>query len=117
MTEVKRGDIWLVNFDPTVGYEIKKTRPALIIQNDIGNKYSPLTIVTPITSEHLDKIYPTDVLLSAKKTGIDNDSKVLLSQIRSIDKQRLVSKIGRVDAETLEEINEAIKVSLGLVKI
>ncbi|MEK6846190.1 MAG: type II toxin-antitoxin system PemK/MazF family toxin, partial [Nanoarchaeota archaeon] len=76
MAEIKRGDIWIVNLDPTIGHEIKKSRPAVIIQNDIGNKYSPLTIIAPITSQNLEKIYPIEVLLNTKNSSVEIDSKV-----------------------------------------
>ncbi|MEK7083910.1 MAG: type II toxin-antitoxin system PemK/MazF family toxin [Patescibacteria group bacterium] len=113
----KRGDIYLVNFDPTVGSEIKKTRPAIILQNDIGNRYSPITIVAAITSRVEDRIYPTEVLLRHGKSGLSKDSLILLNQIRSIDKQRLVRKIGRIDTETLRKVHAAIQISLGLVDV
>ncbi|HIH11712.1 TPA: type II toxin-antitoxin system PemK/MazF family toxin [Candidatus Woesearchaeota archaeon] len=109
-----RGDIWIVNLDPTVGHEIKKSRPAVIIQNDIGNKYSPITIVAPITSQNTEKIYPIEVLLTKENSGVEKRSKVLLNQIRSIDKERLVKQTGKVDSETKEKIDQAIKISLGL---
>ena len=83
MIQPKRGDIYLVNFDPTLGAEIRKTRPALILQNDIANKFSPVTIVAAISSRFDDPLYPTEVLISAKaRTGLAVDSVVLLNQIR-----------------------------------
>ena len=114
MMEIKRGDIWLVNLDPTIGHEIKKSRPAVIIQNDLGNKYSPITIIAPITSQNTEKVYPIEVFLTRKISGLDKDSKVLLNQIRAIDKRRLLKKLSKIDAETLERINEALAISLGL---
>lgn len=112
---VTRGDIWLVNLDPTQGHEIKKTRPAVIIQNDIGNKYSSLTIIAPITSQDTNKVYPFEVLLTKENTsGLEKESKAVLNQIRAIDKTRLTKKMGRVAAEAIEEINEALKISLDL---
>ena len=114
MTEVIRGEIWLVNLDPTIGHEIKKSRPATIIQNDIGNKYSPITIIAPITSQNIDKIYPIEVLLIKKNSGLDKDSKLLLNQIRAIDKKRLIKKLGKVDEEIITKVDEAIKISLNL---
>ena len=114
MIEIKRGDIWLVNLDPTIGYEIRKARPAVIIQNDIGNKYSPITIIAPVTSQNIDKIYPIEVLLTKENSGLDIVSKVLLNQIRAIDKRRLTKKLGSVNAEIIEKINEALKISLDL---
>ena len=117
MKEVKRGGIWLVNLDPTIGHEIKKSRPAVIIQNDIGNQYSPLTIIAPITSQNTDKVYPIEVLLTKSNSGLEKNSKVLLNQIRAIDKIRLIKKLGKVDKETLSKIDESIKISLGLIEI
>lgn len=105
----KRGDVFLVNFDPTVGSEIKKTRPALIIQNDIANEYSPVTIVAAITSKFDDRLYPTE-------GGLKQDSVVLLNQIRSIDGQRLSKKLGAVDRMTLKKIDAALKISLALIE-
>ncbi len=116
MAEIKRGDIWLVNLDPTTGHEIRKARPAVIIQNDLGNKYSPITIIAPITSQNTEKIYPFEVLLRKKTCGLGKDSKVLLNQIRAIDKRRIIKKIGKANPETSDKIDEAIKISLGLIK-
>ncbi|MEK6973774.1 MAG: type II toxin-antitoxin system PemK/MazF family toxin [Nanoarchaeota archaeon] len=113
--ELKRGEIWLVNLDPTIGHEIKKSRPSVIIQNDIGNKYSSITIIAPITSQDIDKIYPIEVYLKKEGSGLVKESKALLNQIRAVDKRRLVKKIGKVDYETLIKIDEAIKISLGLL--
>ena len=78
-----RGEVYLVNFDPTLGSEIKKTRPALIIQNDVANRHSPITIVAAITSKFDDSLYPTEVLIAAGEGGLKQDSVVLLNQIRS----------------------------------
>lgn len=112
--EIKRGQIWLVNLDPTIGHEINKSRPAVIIQNDIGNKYSPITIIAPITSQKIKTIYPIDALIPKQDSGLNVDSKAILNQIRAIDKKRLIKKIGNVNELALEQINEAIKISLGL---
>lgn len=116
MADVKRGHIWLANLDPTIGHEIKKSRPAVIIQNDIGNKYSPITIIAPITSQYLNNIYPIEVFLP-KKSGLEKDSKVLLNQIRAIDKRRLIKKLGFLEPEIMNTIDDAIKISLGLKEI
>ena len=112
----KRGEIWLVDLDPTVGHEINKTRPSVIIQNDVNNEYSKLTIIAPLTSKNIAIIYPTEVLI-LKKHGVEKDSKVLLSQIRSVDKKRLVRRLGKVDAYTQLQVDEAIKISLGLTAV
>lgn len=110
----KRGDVFLINFDPSVGSEIKKTRPAMVIQNDIGNQYSPITIVAAITSQFEPPLYPTEVLIPAREGGLAVDSVTLLNQIRSVDKQRLIRRLGRVSPLTMRAIDQAIGVSLGL---
>ncbi|WP_245587434.1 type II toxin-antitoxin system PemK/MazF family toxin [Cylindrospermum stagnale] len=78
--------MYLVNFDPTVGAEIKKTRPALILQNDVSNQHSPITVVAAITSQFTEPLYPTEVLIKVPEGGLQIDSVVLLNQIRSIDR-------------------------------
>ncbi len=112
-----RGEIYLVNFDPTLGSEIKKTRPALIIQNDVANQHSPVTIVAAITSKYDDRLYPTEVLIPAGSGGLKQDSVVLLNQIRSIDRQRLAKRLGEVEAEVMKKVDSAIKISLGLIQV
>ena len=114
MHSVKRGDIWLVNLDPTIGHEIKKSRPAVIIQNNLGNKYSPITIIAPITSKNLSKIYPIEVLLNKQNSRLSKESKALLNQIRAVDKRRLIKRIGKLNEDCEEQINEALKISLDL---
>lgn len=113
----KRGELYLVNFDPTVGSEIKKTRPALIVQNDIANQYSPVTIVAALTSQFDGPTYPTEVLVNPPEGGLGKRSAVLLNQIRTIDKERLVSKLGALRRETMDRVDQAIEISLGLVNI
>jgi mRNA interferase MazF len=113
----QRGEIYLVNFDPTIGSEIKKTRPALILQNDVSNQYSPITIVAAITSQFTEPLYPTEVLITAPEGGLQVDSVALLNQIRSIDKQRLMKRLGVLDAVTMEDVDRAIQISLGLVNL
>ena len=115
MVVPKRGEIYYVNFDPTIGVEIKKTRPALIIQNDIGNTHSPATIVAAITSTARD-IYPHEVLLTGEG-GLPKDSIVLLNQVRTIDKKRLGKKVGMISSDALSKVDRAIAISLGLIKI
>ncbi len=114
MAEVKRGDIWLVNLDPTIGHEIKKSRPAVIIQNDLGNKYSPITIIAPLTSQNLDRLYPIEVLIKKELSKLDKDSKVLLNQIRAIDKRRLIKKLSKLENEIMIQVDDAVKISLDL---
>lgn len=112
---ITRGEVYLVNFDPTVGSEIKKTRPALVIQNDVSNKYSPIIIVAAVTSKYDDKLYPTEILIKAGEAGLKEDSVILLNQIRSIDKSRIVKKLGKVNTITLKRADIALKISMGLV--
>jgi len=114
----KRGEIWLVNFDPTIGSEINKTRPALIIQNDIGNTYSPVTIVAALTSATPgEKIYPTEVLILAGTGGLISDSLVLLNQIRTVDKMSLVKRLGILSTTHMTKVSTAIEISLETVGI
>lgn len=116
LTGIKRGEIRLVSFDPTVGHEIKKTRPALIIQNDIGNQYSPLTIVAAITSKISPIPYPVEVVLEPSKTnGLSVRSAIRLDQIRTVDRQRLIRRLGTTDLATMRQVDQALKISLGLV--
>jgi mRNA interferase MazF len=117
ITYPKRGEVYLVSFDPTVGAEIQRTRPALILQNDIANRHSPITIVAAITSQFEEPLYPTEVLITPPEGGLTTASVVLLNQIRSIDRRRLVRRLGRVSAGTLERVNRAIQLSLGLIEL
>jgi|ERR1035441_6532768 mRNA interferase MazF len=113
---LRRGEIYLCSFDPTVGHEIKKTRPALVIQNDIGNRYSPLTIVAAISSTVSPVPYPVEVVINPTVgNGLDVRSSARLDQIRTVDRQRLVRHLGAVDSETMAKVDEALKISLGLV--
>ena len=114
-TYPQRGDIYLINFDPTIGHEIKKTRPALIIQNDIANQYSPITIVAAITSKVSASPYPTEVTMETRESGLPLTSVVLLNQIRSIDHRRLIKRIGKANTETMRKVDQAIQISLGCI--
>lgn len=113
-SSIKRGDIFLVQFDPVIGSEQGKTRPAIIIQNDEGNKYSPVTIVAAITSKKYSKDYPTNVFITPEESGLKHDSTILLNQIRTVDKQRLIVYLTHLDKKIMEKVNKAIKVNLGL---
>lgn len=106
-----------MSFDPTIGAETKKTRPALILQNDVANRFSPITIVAAVTSQFDEPLYPTEVLITSREAGLTGDPVVLLNQIRSIDKQRLVRRLGRLRPDTMARVNEAPAVSLGLVTL
>lgn len=113
----RRGEVYLVSFDPTFGAEIKKTRPALIVQNDVANRYSPIAIVAAITSRVEGRLYPTEVLLRKPEGGLKTDSVVLLNQIRSIDKQRLIRRLGTIKPGSMKEIDRALQISLGLYPV
>lgn len=113
----RRGEVYLVSFDPTVGAEIRKTRPALVLQNDIANKASPITIVAAITSHFEMPVYPTEVLLRRGEAGLHVDSVVLLNQIRSIDRRRLTRRLGRLAARTMTRVDGALRISLGLIAL
>jgi mRNA interferase MazF len=113
----KRGEIYLVNFDPTIGAEIQKTRPALIVQNDIANRHSPITIVAAVTSQFDEPLYPTEVLIRSPEGGLTVDSVVLLNQVRSVDKRRLMRRLGALTPTTMEQVTRALQISLGMVEI
>lgn len=105
----------MINLDPSLGHEIKKIRPGVIIQNDLGNQFSPITIIAPISSQKIEKIYPFEVLLvKEKKNGLEKDSKIMCNQIRAIDKSRLSKKLGFLSQDVEEQMNQALKVSLDL---
>ena len=112
MVGIKRGDVVLVNLDPVVGSEQGKTRPAVIIQNNFGNKYSPTTIVAPITSKVFTKEFPTNVFILKREAKLKMDSTILLNQIRTIDKSRIVKKICSLNSNIVSKIDLAVRVSL-----
>jgi mRNA interferase MazF len=114
----RRGEIYLTALDPTLGREIQKTRPALVIQNDITNEHSGTTIVAPITSNVRTPISPLHVLLAADDTtGLSVPSMALLNQIRTVDHRRLVKRMGVVNTPTMKLVNESIEISLGLLSL
>jgi mRNA interferase MazF len=113
----KRSEVYLVNFDPTVGVEIQKTRAALVVQKDIANRHSPITIVAAISSQFGEPLYPTEVLIQQPEGGFTIASVVLLNQVRSIDKRRLIRRLGMLAPATMERVDQAILISLGLVEI
>ena len=110
----KKEEIYLVNFDPTIGHEVKKKRPALILSNNIHNQYSPLVTVAPLSS-NTNKVYPFEVYVPKKLTGLNENSKIMIIQLRSIDKKRLINKIGNIeDKEIINKINKVISEHFGL---
>jgi len=113
--DIKRGFVFYADLSPVVGSEQGGYRPVLVIQNNVGNKYSPTVIVAAITS-HIEKAkLPTHVELSAKEHGLEKDSVILLEQVRTIDKQRLQQKITELDEKVMAKVDEALKISLGLI--
>jgi mRNA interferase MazF len=113
----RRGEIFLTALDPTVGHEIKKTRPALVIQNDITNRFGMTTIVAAITSRVSEPPYPNEVVIEPSTSGLQVVSTVRLDQIRTVDRQRLIRKVGKADDAVMRKIDGAISISLGLVKL
>ncbi len=111
---IKRGDIFLANLEPTRGSEQGGIRPVLIIQNDISNKHSPVTIIAAITSKIFQKEYSTNLFISKNESGLDKDSTIMLNQIRTIDNSRLIKKIGLLDNFNINKVDLAIKISLAL---
>lgn len=113
---IKRGDIYFADLSPVVGSEQGGTRPVLVIQNDVGNKFSPTVIVSAITSQLSKAKLPTHIELSSEKYKLPKNSVVLLEQIRTLDKRRLKEKITCIDESKMKEINRAILISLGFVQ-
>lgn len=111
---VKRGDIFYADLSPVVGSEQGGVRPVLIVQNDVGNKYSPTVIVAAITSKINKAKMPTHIELSGDAHGLTKDSVILAEQIRTIDKKRLKEKIGHIDEALMPRIDYALKISFGL---
>jgi len=112
----RRGEIYLVGFDPTLGHEIQKTRPAVVIQNDVSNQYSPITIVAAISSQFSEPPFPREVVIEPADSGLPKRSAVIVNQIRSVDRLRLQKKVGRLSRQNMERVDEAIKISLGLIE-
>ncbi len=117
MVIVKRGDIYYADLSPVVGSEQGGIRPVLIIQNDVGNKYSPTVIAAAITSQINKAKMPTHIELSASEYGLYKDSVILLEQIRTIDKKRLREKVAHLDKKLMQNVNDALAVSFGLENI
>lgn len=114
--EINRGDLILVDLERKKGSEQGKTRPCIVIQNDIGNTHAPTTIVAALSSSY-NEVYPTDVEIRAEKEEVDRDTKAMLNQIFTIDKQkRIKRKFGKITGEKMKEVNEALEISLGLSK-
>lgn len=111
---IKRGDIYYADLSPVVGSEQGGVRPVLIVQNDVGNKFSPTVIAAAITSQQAKANLPTHISIEPLHSGLAKDSVVLLEQVRTIDKKRLKEKMGTVDDTSMDKINQAISISFGL---
>ena len=112
---VKRGDIYCADLSPVVGSEQGGVRPVLIVQNDVGNKYSPTVIAAAITSQQEKSRLPTHISVNGNQCGLSKDSVVLLEQVRTIDKQRLKERMGNLSTNDMNKINKALTVSFGLI--
>jgi mRNA interferase MazF len=114
--EFSQGEIVLIDLNPAKGAEKRKKRPCMIIQNDIGNKFSPLTIVAVITSQkEISKKFPTDVWIDKGKGGLDYPSIIQCDQIRTVDKRRIIKKVGSIDKSVMKDVDRALKISLDLL--
>ena len=112
--QIRRGDIYYADLSPVVGSEQGGLRPVLIIQNDVGNRYSPTVIAAAITSRMSKAKLPTHIDIMGSHVGLSKDSVILLEQIRTLDKRRLREKMGHLDEDTMSSVNNAIQVSFGL---
>ncbi|MGC9975165.1 MAG: type II toxin-antitoxin system PemK/MazF family toxin [Syntrophales bacterium] len=109
----KKGDVYRVNFDPTVGSEVKKTIPAVIVSNDVNNANSPILSITPITS-NASKVFSFEVALPSGSTGMTKKSKAMINQTSAVDKARLIEHIGKLDRQVLDRIDKALKLHYDL---
>ncbi len=107
-----RGEVWLVNFNPARGSEQRGIRPALVLQNDVGNQYAATTVVAAITTTI--RIYPVTIFLKKKTAGLSSDSMVNCAQVLTVDKSRLKKRLGRLDDNCMGQVEKALRISLGL---
>jgi len=112
----KRGEIWQVSLEPVLGHEIGKTRPALVISNNKNNEYSSTVTLIPITGS-IEKIYPFEVFISVEDSGLPLDSKLKCSQIRTVDKLRLLRVVGEISDEIIKKVEEALLIHVGISKM
>jgi len=113
MALIKRGEIYLVNFDPTVGAEAQKTRPALVVSNDINNLHSPIVSISPVTS-NVTRVYSFEIEVPPATGGLKVRSKIMINQTRAMDKIRLIKKIGQLPGDLMEEVNQALRLHYDL---
>ncbi len=112
---IRRGEVYLASLDPAVGSEISKTRPVIIVSNDINNEYAATVTVLPITSSRLDKVYPYEVLLPKGMANLPKASKAKANQIRTLDRSRMVKLIGKIEVDVIAEVEKAIRLHLDLM--
>lgn len=112
--QVHRGEIYYADLSPVVGSEQGGTRPVLIVQNDVGNRFSPTVIAAAITSQQSKADLPTHIALQAENSGLARDSIVLLEQVRTLDKHRLKERMGRLDEASMGRVDQALSISFGL---
>lgn len=113
MVSIRRGDIILVNFDPTVGAETQKTRPAIVVSNNINNVHSPIVSISPITS-NVTRVYSFEVEIPAAMGGLKTRSKIMIHQTRAVDKIRLLKKLGQLTPSIMAEVDQALKIHYDL---
>lgn len=113
---IRRGELYYADLSPVIGSEQGGVRPVLVVQNDIGNKYSPTIIAAAITSQINKAKLPTHIEISGSGYGLNKDSVILLEQIRTLDKKRLKERIGELPGVTMQKVNEALLISLGFMK-
>ena len=114
MTFPRRGELYWVRLDPAVGTETRKTRPAVIVSNDIGNELSARVIVAPLTSQGTQRVFPFEVLVPAGEGGLRESSKIAMDQIRSVDKLRLGGLLGALPRERMEQVDRAIRTTFSV---
>jgi mRNA interferase MazF len=112
MVSIKRGDVWLVNFDPTIGAEVQKKRPALVVSNNLNNEFAPVVTVLPFSS-NVSRVYPFEVFIP-EKVGIKKASKAMANQIRTVSKERILHKLGSLPAKLIVAVEEAILLHLDI---
>ena len=112
---IKRGELYLAGLDPVIGKEISKTRPVLILSNNKSNEFSGTVTILPITSKNIDKTYPFEVFLKKGSGNLPKNSKIKADQIRTVDKSRMIKRIGVLEEENIKEVEQAIKIHLDLI--
>jgi mRNA interferase MazF len=117
MHQCRRGELYFADLNPIKGHEQGGRRPVLVIQNDVGNQFSPTTIVAPLTTAFSQRVYPTEVRVEAGAGGLPQASSVLLNQIKTIDRSRLEERIGQFNEQVMHQVDAAIKISLGLEQV